>query len=134
MKKVLLLLLSITFFLSCSSNNDKPNIDDSPLAGKWHFAHQDIDGVRQSSKICNAIETITIGTENQTAVWYTPFEDTPPCEPITYNFTYTINGDVITLTDPDVPTLKVTITEFTKDILKIKGSNWETTFGRATAN
>ncbi|MFC2109854.1 lipocalin family protein [Bacteroidota bacterium] len=127
MKKLLLLFITTSLFISCSSN-DIEDIDDSLLEGVWEFSSLDIDGITQAENECTSIETITISTTTQTAIWYTPYNTSSPCEPLTFNFKYTINGNTISLKDPDVSGLNVLVDEFSNKILVIKANNWKTTF------
>lgn len=92
MKKLNLLfgiLIAVTI-LSCSSDDDDSNSNESTILGEWILVNQIYDGQNENLSDCELQETLTFNSDGTLISYYT---DNDPCEFFTEIQQYELNGD-----------------------------------------
>lgn len=96
MKKLNLLfgLLIGLSILSCSSDNDDSNTNETTIIGEWILVNQIYDGQSENLSACELQETLTFNSSGTLISYYT---DNDPCEFFTETQQYVLDGTTLTI-------------------------------------
>ena len=124
MKKSILLFAFLTFsLLSCSSDDSSDSINSSLLIGKWDLKSvKEADGTPIPLTNCEELYNSEEFFSNNTSIgiWAEPSATGSNCGVQTFNETYTVTNNILSLKEAGSYEFRYVITELTSNKLTIK--------------